>query len=226
MKGKFSKFLFGLLFLNICWAGRPCVPENRSIALTPDTMNDQCCPGLVLKKPERGTLGTIGTCIKKNCLEAGQSIGIYPGALSCCEGLDILPPKPGIVGTGGTCVEKKCVGEGKSIALTPDTRYDKCCPGLVLKKPEEGVLGTIGTCIKKSCLEAGQSIVIYPGALKCCEGLEVQPPEPGIMGSAGTCVNYRIPSPQNVNDSRINMKEGNLKIAPDSEIKPTQVNPQ
>lgn len=142
MQSNFLKLFFGLLFLNICWAERPCVPENRSIALTPVTMDDKCCPGLVLKKPQEGELGTIGTCIKKSCLSAGQSIGIYPGAL------------------------------------------------------------------------------------KCCEGLEVQPPEPGIMGSGGTCVNYRIPSPQNVNDSRINMKEGGLKLDPDSQVKPTQVNPE
>ena len=50
-------------------------------------------------------MGTAGTCVKKaNCVEEGDSVGVYPSAPDCCEGLTLKSAPEGLMGSAGTCV--------------------------------------------------------------------------------------------------------------------------
>lgn len=120
------------------------------------------------------------------CVKEGDSIGVYPGAVTnCCAGLEKMPAPAGVYGSGGTCHRKEnnqfCYGEGRfraGFTLLP------CCQGL-------GAFVTNNQlrefeCRKvRTCVEENQPIVPGQGnPMVCCQGLQPKlPPSGQIYGA-------------------------------------------
>ncbi len=98
-----------LVSLNI-YAEDNCVAEGKTV---PAILNPpQCCDKLVLVRPEKPSLGAVGTCEKKGrglaisedikrCVGEGKTIPALLNPPKCCEGLVQLrpsSPRPGVVG--------------------------------------------------------------------------------------------------------------------------------
>lgn len=130
-----------------------------------------------------------------SCVKEGDSIGVYPGAVTnCCAGLEKMPAPSGVYGSGGTCHKKVnnmfCYGEGR---FRMGFTQLSCCPGLggfVINMQNREF-----ECRKvKTCVEENEQILLNNGGpMVCCNGLQAKLPPSGMMHGS-TCV-----KPENLN---------------------------